>query len=287
MYNLLLLTDRGTEHYFSHKNSGIFLRKQRENGIFDSGEALWENSTGVFSAYFKGTVHLIFTDKNNSLVYAIRQNNQWKSYVLSRLPQGLNLLKMELFSLSGRLNLIFSAEYLDEIILVHCLLGNRARPRTLSTLLSPHFSVLGEFVYYTSQKGELCKIKISETDINCCEILNTFGENASAYLFKDCEMLIYSHKNRLFINNKEIIYDSRIETPVLFSSGGTLYAMWKSGGYVRYITRKSDNIWSNPMRFATSGAEIQLYTLVNGNSSRQLYGYNTTDSFRLFAKPDL
>lgn len=284
MFNLLL-SDM-TYHYFSRSGSGIFARRKEQNGLWSPSECITEDAKGSFWVYpgSDDTAHMIYSDKSNNLTYAQMRSGRWKTHILTRFNAQLEPVRMQLYTVSGSLNILCSAMYKDELLLFHCILGDRAQPHKVCSLSSPHFWIHNNCVYYTLKDGNLCFTQLSDEKPQGYSPLGQSGENVSVYDIDGENLLLSCRENRLYINQKEIIYDTRMETPALVSTADAIYVMWKSGGYVRYITsRNGGETWSAPMRFATSGAEIQLYHVQNTDNTLLMYGYNTTTGLHLFA----
>ena len=290
MFNLLISCENVQEHYYSQSDKGILVRKRDNYGLWSDAELVADNSKGVFWVYSDSSKsrNMIYFDRNGTLVYAQKKDGVWNPFPVSRLNEEITPLAINLYSVSGRLNLIYSAKYGNEYILVHCILGNNAMPQIINKLSSPHFWIFDNKVYYTNPAGLPGYTHLSDEKPEGFHQINDFGNNVVIYSINENDVVLFTHENRLYINGREILYDSRMESPTLCSSAEKLYAMWKSGGYIRYIT--SDNYgknWTSPMRFMTSGGEIQLYHSQVSDNSRMYYGYNTTHELHLFGKPDL
>lgn len=284
MFNLLL-SDM-SRHYFSLSGSGIFVRRKEDNGLWSPSECITEDAKGCFWVYAGagGSQHMIYADRCNNLTYAQMRAGKWKNHILTKFNSQLEPISMQLYTVSGRLNILCSAIYKDEILLFHCILGDKAQPHKVASLMSPHFWIYNNCVYYTLKDGNLCYTQLSDEKPQGYSPMRQSGENVSIYDIGGESITVCSHERRLYINQKEIIYDTRMETPALVSTPDAIYVMWKSGGYVRYIaSHNNGKTWSSPMRFAASGAEIQLYHVQNADSTQLMYGYNTTTGLHLFA----
>ncbi|MBE7015484.1 MAG: hypothetical protein E7417_01510 [Ruminococcaceae bacterium] len=284
MFNLLLFDM--SQHYFSQSGSGIFMRQKGSDGLWSNSECVAENAKSSFWAYpdASGMVHMIYADNSNNLTYAQRNKNKWKTHILTKFNAKLNPIRMQLYTVSGRLNILCSAEYKDEILLFHCILGDKAQPHKVCSLANSHFWIHNGSVYYTLKEGGICSTPLSDEKPQGYSTVCPFGENVSVYDVNGESILLTTHENRLYVDKKEIIYDSRMEMPALMHSNETIYVMWKSGGYVRYITSQNNGeTWTSPMRFAASGAEIQLYHVQNYEGTQIMYGYNTTTGLHIFA----
>ena len=278
MANFLINRFPYGEHYFYKPYEGICMKRLNPSGSFSEHTQIIALGREPFSVYdaSDGSIHLVCIDAENMLVYANCRNNVWKRYILAKIPKDVSLSRMHLYSVRGRLNLLYSAVFSGEHLLVHCILGNHAKPSTVSALLDSHFFVFKNKVYYTKPDGAFGFTFLEDEKP---ENFNRLYEDAkSACLGEDSgkEFLIFIRNSRLFINGKEILYDCAIENPVLVKGADRLYIMWKSGSFIRYISSFNGGVtWSEPMRFITTGILPQLYTLRSENSSWLYYGYES------------
>lgn len=289
MFNQLLIFPEKEEHYFSVSNS-IFCRKRNRGNSWSDAEPIVEGGVASFCAYGDdaGISHIIHTDADNNLYYSQSQNHQTKTHCLSAIPAGIAPKSFRLYPVGGRLNLLYSAKYQEDYILVHCILGNQAKPHIVARLNSPHFWVFKTQVYYSGSQGNIGYTKLEDEKPEGFTTLFENGKNVSVLEFDGTEIVVYTRENKLFANKNELVYDSRMEMPTLYLSQGKPYIMWKSGGYVRYVELSRDGTaLGSPMRFMASDAEIQIFHVQTPTDIGMLYGYNTQYGLHLFGKPDL
>ena len=288
MTNFLIMPGGVPEHYFFRPYEGICMRSRKPDGLWQERIPVIEKGRDGFAVYAdkSGTVHLICVNAENKLLYAVRKDGVWKKYVLSALNDDIFVSDMHLYSVSDRLNLLYSALYNGETLIIHCILGDHAKPSTVDSLETSHFCVFGNKVYYTNSQGRLGFVSLADEkpavfeklydDAHCCSIRDFGGR----------EIMLFTRDSKLFVNGEEILYDSHIEMPVCVKGADRLYIMWKSGSFVRYITTFNGGAtWSEPMRFMSTGAAISLYTAQEGNNFFNYYGYHNAHELNLLAKP--
>lgn len=290
MTNFLISGDSGNELYFYKPYEGICVKKQNPGNNRQEHTPILPDGQDAFCAYSdsRGIVHIIYTDSENHLLYAVRKNGSWKKHILSSLATDIFLSDIRIYSVKGRLNFLYSALYCGETLLVHCILGDHARPSTVSALETSHFFIYKEKVYYTNALGNLGYSSLSDEapsvfcpvaeDAHCCTLAD-LGAN---------ELLLYTRNSRLFVNNREILYDSVMENPVFVRGNDRSYIMWKSGGFIRYIATFNGGVtWSEPMRFMNTGISPSIYIAQRGNSYNMYYGYPGTHEVTLLGAPDI
>ena len=289
MANYLINRPSGGEHYFFKPYEGICVKRRSPSGTFSAHTQVVALGRDVFSVFqaTDGSIHLVCVDSENMLVYANCRNNVWKRYILARIPDGVVVSNMHLYAVRNRLNLLYSATFGGEYMLVHCILGNHAKPSTVSNLLDPHFFVYKNKVYYTKPDGRLGVTGLDDEKPENFNYLYDDGTCVSVWEDSGREFLLFVKNLRLFINGKEILYDSAIENPIFVKGADRLYIMWKSGGFIRYISSFNGGVtWSEPMRFINTGITPKLYNYLDRGGLRLYYGYENKNSLTLLGVSD-
>ena len=124
---------------------GIFEITKKMSGWSDE-KNIYPNGSGVFFAYSddEDTIHIITENNASKLVYIRGRNNEWQNFDICTIKDGIKIKRIMIGENSIGKNLFYSAEYQDEIILVHCVLGNKAMPEAIDTLLCENFFIYNE-----------------------------------------------------------------------------------------------------------------------------------------------
>ncbi len=290
MTNYLITSKNTPEHYFYKPYEGICCRHSSPGGTWQEHTNVIENGKDGFSVFAdkSGNVHLICTDNENNLIYAVRKSGIWKRYALSSLSEDIFVSQMQLYSVGDRLNLLYSALYNGENLLVHCVLGNHAKPSTVASMENPHFFVDSDRVYYTNAHGQLGYSQLADEKpaqfVKCYED----GHYCTISRYGGNEFMLFLRDSKLFLNGSELLYDSRIELPLFVCGADRLYIMWKSGSFIRYITSFNGGAaWSEPMRFMNTAMPFSLYTAPKDGGICLYYGYHSNKELTLLGKPDI
>lgn len=290
MTNYLIPVNDTSEHYFYRPYEGICMRVRKNSGKWQERITVLEHGNDGFGVYADkhANVHLVCTNDKNELIYAARKKGVWKKYILSRLSDEIYVSDMRLYSIKGRLNLIYSALYNGENILIHCILGDHAKPSTIGSSETPYFFIYNEKVYYTNTLGNLGYASLS--DEKPSEFITVYHDAhcGSLNTFSDSEFTVFTRESKLFVNGKELIYDSRMEMPFCIPGKDRLYVMWKSGSFVHYITSVNNGVtWSKPMRFMSNGSDISVFLTQQDDFFAPYYGYCTDNDIILPGKPSI
>lgn len=290
MTNYIIKAGDKWEHYFFRPYEGICKKERLFGGSWKEHTPVLLDARDCFSVYAdrNSNVHIVCIDNENRLIYAVRKDGKLKKYVLSSLNTDIFVSEMRLYNVGGRLNLLYSALYNGENMLIHCILGNHAKPSCIDTLETSHFFIYESKVYYTNAKGELGYTSLSDEKPCGFNLLYPDAHHPTITKFAGREFLIFTREGRLFVNGEEILCDSRMEMPTCIKSQNKLYVMWKSGNFARYITTFNGGItWSEPMRFMNSGMAISSYLAQDSETFNLYYGYNTEKELTLLGAPDL
>lgn len=290
MTNFLILSNDSPEHYFFKPYEGICVKKQSPSGSWQEHRPVLTDGGDIFCVYAdsKGLVHLICTDSDNRLIYAIRKNDVWKKYTLSTLSKDIFISDIRIYPIKGRLNFLYSALYCGETLLVHCILGDHARPSTIATLETSHFYIKNSRIYFTNSQGTLGYSSLSD---EAPSVFYPLAEDAHFCTVSDLcgkEIMIFTRNSRLFINGEEILYDCRMEMPVFVRGADRSYVMWKSGSFIRYITTFNGGAtWSGPMCFMSTGISPSVFIAQQGEEYNMFYGYQSGSEITLLGAPDI
>lgn len=286
MTNYIVLPKNTPEHYFFR--SGIYMKKQTPSGIWQEPIPIFSGGRDGFSVYCsKDSVHLICTDYGGDLIYAVSAKDEWKRYVISKLNSDIAVLDMRLYNVRGRLNLMYSALYNGENLLVHCILGDRAKPSTIDILETPHFFIKGNKAYYTNANGVFGSVNLADEKPSVFTPIYEDAHFGTVYDVIGKERILFSRSSSVFLDGKELAHDTHLEMPILADIGGKIYVMWKSGNFVRYITSVDGENFGEPKRFMNTGKTMNIYTVQKGNDFKYYYGYETQSGTVLLGNPDV
>ncbi len=216
-----------------------FYYKRGDGLLMQKGSALPERlnpkSTENFCVYEQnGVIHIICVSEENELLYTILNENKRNDCVLCRLGEQFAVKKITAAPSGGRMNLIYSAEYNGENLLVYCVLGNNAKPSVIDKLKSGYFFVFASCVYYTNAAGIMGYQEFSDGKPD--RFIRTEDGAEDVYL---CERdgksyVVFRKSNTIFVNYMPITDDVDVSHPILALRGTKLELMWKSGAIVKY-----------------------------------------------------
>ena len=289
MTNYLIMPESTPEHYFYKPYEGICMRKRSRGGLWQEHSPIFSGGRDGFGIYCAGdkTVHLICTDHDNKLIYASNTNQDWKKYVISKLNNDIFISDMHLYSVRGRLNLMYSALYNGENLLIHCILGDHAKPSTVGILETPHFYIKGGRVYYTNAAGVLGFVNISDEKPSGFNPIYENAHCASVYTVDGREKILFTRDSAVYFDDAEIARDVHLEMPILVNARDKFHIMWKSGSFVRYVSSDDGKNFSEPQRFMSTGRSMNIYTVLKGDSHADYYGYHNARELVLLGNPSI
>lgn len=287
MTNYLIMPRNLPEHYFY--KSGIYMKRRSPSGIWQESVPIFTGAKDVFSIYCSSdkNVHLICADYSGNLIYAVSAGDEWKKYIISKLSGDISISDMRLYSIRGRLNLMYSALYGGENLLVHCILGDHAKPSTVDVLESPHFFIKGSKVYYTNTSGVLGFVSLADEKPSGFTPIYEDAHFGTVYDIDEREKILFSRNSSVFLDGKELAHDTHIEMPIMAKIRDKFFVMWKNGGFIRYITSPDCESFNRPMRFMNTGRSMDIFSVQKGNSFYYYYGYVTQKEPVLLGSPDI
>ena len=284
MYKYLTISKNKYKLYYKI-NSGICESTILYDRLTDSKIILNDVKDNFFVYKDNKNTHMIAVSNKNELIYMCFVNDNWQKFVISKLNPKIEIKKIMIGVSNSRQNLFYSAKYEDELILVHCVLGNNARPETIDRLYDENFFVSGDFVYYSNQNKEICKQNFS--DGKPCiftKILNgnmpyIASINETRYLVSICD-------NNILINNEMISSDPYSEFPILQYDNNSVILLWKSGDFLKYIPINKEKP-QKPLRFLTGNKPPEIFVLSDGVFTKYFYGTLLNSSLRFFPNLNL
>lgn len=282
--NYLIKNGIGGEFYFSKPYEGICMKRCDANGKFGEHTQIIPLGKEPFSVLKTPDtcVHVLCLNGQNQLIYAKKRNNIWKKHRICSLNPDITILKMQLYTVGGRLNLLYSAQINGEILLIHCILTGNAKPSCVSKLSNYSFCVFGNRVFYTAKNGILGFTSLDDEKPEFFNKLYSDAHSPVLWDFGGKENLAFIHDSQLYIDGKEIVCDENIREPVFVKGSDRLYLMWKSSSFIRYISSFNGGVtWSEPMRFISTGEMPNIYSLQNDDDFSFYYGYERSSRLTL------
>ena len=284
MTNYIILHNGTEEHYFFKPYEGLCFR-QKKKVAWQEYQVLYRDCLDHFGVYMdeSETIHILCANTAGELVYLLYRGEEWHKYVLAKLPEGLKTGRIKLSPAGGRLNLLYSASYNNEDLLVHCILGNNAQPATIDKLSGDEFFLSGERVYYTNGAGVLGYQDLSDGKP---EQFHAICEGAvSPYILQAGEMRFMTYKkgDAIYFQNEPVYEYRYAEDPILVLNENRLMLLWKDGGFIRYLTSLNfGKTWSTPMQFVNPGKSAELYYVQKNNAICHYYGNHSASELHIF-----
>lgn len=229
-----VITNKNERMHFYIENHSI---KLLEKGC-ESPKILLKSVKEPFCAFYKdGIYHIIGVNNKNEIIYIPYKNDLVKFYVLCKLNGDIKVKRILLSGCRKLINLTYSAEYNKETLLVHCILGNNAKPSVIDKIIGDWFWIWQDKVYYTNRYRNM-----GFQDLSCgkpCRFVNLEGNAKFPYAasFDKKEYFLYIKDNKIILNNQIITDDKNAEMAIVVPKK-EISVFWKSGDVVRYLIIK-------------------------------------------------
>ena len=289
MTNYILLHNGTEEHYFYKPYEGLCMR-QKKNSMWQEYQILYRQALDHFSVFIDENqiIHIICTNSASEIIYLLYKGEAWHKYTLAVLKENVRPDIIKISQAGGRLQLLYSARFEKDELLIHCILGNQAQPAPIDKIMGNDFYISGGKVYYTNADRTLGYQDLSDGKpdhfIPICE------NAAMPYVLPagQTQLLTYIKDNTIHFQNKPVYENKYAENPILIPSENRLLLLWQDGDFVRYLTSLNGGAtWSTPMQFVNPGKSSELYYVQKGNTIYHYYGNHSNNSLHIFGTNDL
>lgn len=251
-------------YYYDEKN-GLMLS---EGNCFPP-VCIKHDATEIFSVYEKDTaVHIICVNNRNEIVYVSIRDAVKREYVLCELKDEFSVKHIFVAEAGAWMNLLYCAEYKGEILLIHCILGNHAKPEVIDKLKNPHFYVFKNRVYYTSSEGNLGYRELFDGKPDGFVLTAEGAEDVYLCEYDGKEYIVYRRGDGIFVNHVPKINDSDASMPIVVKRQNEPTLMWKSGGIIKFAGLSNTE---NVKKLLTSGRNRLFCVCENGKSGYDYY----------------
>lgn len=250
----ILRRDKGLERYFYREGQGILLASETDMYF---PEAVCKEATGPFCVYEKNeAVHIISVGAGNELLYITGSGREMKMYLLCGLAAGLEVIEMKTASVGGRTDLLYSAKYKDETLLIHCVLGNHAKPSVIDKISGGYFYPYKGKVYYTNAAQVMGYQDLSDGKPEHFRPVSEGARDVYIRSFGGDECMVYTKDETVFIDHIPKFKIKDVQNPILCRRGSSIILILKSGRTLKYIDIKSND--KEPFKNILSSSEMTL-----------------------------
>ena len=289
MNNYILKQRDITSHFIYIPNQGIAQRTKQLN-LWQNHRIILKNSTDAFSVFkdeADPSVNIISITDKNELLYTIIKEGCEKSFILTTLKEEMKVKNIKLFKTPMGLNIVYAATYQGRLLLIHCILGNNAKPDTIDEIQNENFTIYKNSVYYTNSKGILGYKNLSD---GRADIFNSITPNAVSPYLLNClgkDYLVYIKDKKIHLQNRPIIDDPLAKNPIILENNGSLLVMWQSGDFLRFISSIDKGETFTPsMQYVSSGKIPALIHVINQSSTFLYYATISPKDIKIFGKDD-
>lgn len=224
-------------------------------------------------------IHIVGVSKKNELIYLKGRDGVWQEAIIAQGMQEIG--RLEIAVSHSRKDMLYSTFYENEWILVHCVLGNGARPNKIAGLCEKDFSVFGDRVYFSDSDENICYMDFSDgKPVNRVKLHKgrmpyVTNEESDIYI-------AYKNDNALFVNGERFVNDLSAEMPVIVKNNDDFILMWRSGDFVKYADFKSKKI-----RHIAIGAKPDIIICAEYSGRNSYYGNFTNNTLKVYPNINL
>lgn len=223
--------ENGMLHFYFDKKNGLMM----SSGNNFPPEQIKKNIKENFCVYEReNAIHIICINEKNEIIYIHMSGEEKKEFTLCELKGDFHIKHIAVADSKDRMNLLYSAEYGGDILLVHCVLGNHAKPSVIDKLKNSGFFTFDGKVYYTNQNGILGYQELADGKPDRFIAVKEGAEDVYLYEYENKEYIVYRIGNTIFVNHIPKIDDTDVKLPVIAKKNNTLALMWQSAEIIKF-----------------------------------------------------
>lgn len=224
-------------------------------------------------------VHMVALSKKNQLIYIKGKNGAWQTAVITQNMHQIGEIRLSVSE--QRKNMFYSVLYEGEWILVHCVLGNGARPQKIARLYNESFYVFEDRVYFSDSEENLCYMDFSDgKPNNVVRICSGTMPYITRYASKI--YIAYKNNNALFINDEKFVTDMNAEGPIIVKKDEGFMLMWRSGDFIRYADCENKKV-----RHIATGVQPDIIICATPSGNDSFYGNFTNNMLKVYPNINL
>lgn len=264
------------EKYYYEEEKGIMMSRLETATL---PKIIFKDAKESFSVTEKsGIIHIICISGDNYLTYIVKRDDNLKKYTLLKIKEECIVKKIGTTVIADMIHLIYSAEYRDEVILVHCVLGNNAKPVVIDKMEDENFFIGGGKVYYTNKAGVLGFQDFSDGKPDRFEVIAKDAKNPYLYRDSENEYLVYKKGDAIYINHELKAEDSEMRRPIIVKRNGRTLLIWESGAVLKYIDIKKDG--EDVPHFMVSTSPLTLCQIIK--NGKIYYDYMSSGNIKKY-----
>lgn len=275
----LVYENGNTVHYSHKKNFGIV--KRTKHGIsWSEYETVLGSGLSGFGLYPDSkSVHIITQTTAGELMYVVCTKNDRRKFILQKLPDDCRIIKIFVYPVNNRLNMLYSLKCGGELLLMHCILSEYARPNTVAKLRDGDFFTAAKRVYYTIPDGSAGFSELS--DEKPAYYIRIAQSCSVPYLYQG--HIAFKSNGKIYFDNRELCKDSNADGIIITEYNSRLFVVWQSGGYVRYLPADSNS--NRPHAVIKPPLPVNMYGIWHNDECYYFYGSHSDKELITYVNP--
>lgn len=275
-----LVNENGATALYFHKNGDGIIKRVKRGSSWQEDECVLKNACAGFGLYpDSDTVHIVTKTLLGELMYIVQNKKGRRKYILQKLPDDCSIIKIFLYPIRKRLNMLYSVKRGDRIFLMHCILTDNAKPNTVAQLRHGDFFVMSDRVYYNANDSSAGFSELSDEKPayyiriaqNCCV----------PYLYQG--HIAFKSNGKIYFDNRELAKDEHADGIIITEHGSRLFVAWQSDGYLRYMP--ADSISNRPHAVIKPPSPAQIYGIWHDDDCHYFYGNHSDTELITYINP--
>lgn len=275
-----LIKENGTTVLYFHKNGDGIIRRAKRGSSWQEDECIFKDGCSGFGLYpDSNAVHIVTQTVLGELMYIISTASGRRKFILQKLPEDCNIIKIFLYPIRNRLNMLYSLKRGNDIFLMHCILTDNARQNTVAKIKDSDFFVMHNRVYYTAFDGSA---GFSELADEKPAYYIRIAENSSVpYLYQG--HIAFKSNEKIYFDNRALCKDPQANGVIITEYNSRLFVVWQSDGYLRYMP--SDSQSGRPHAVIKPPFPANIYGIWHNDDCHYFYGNHTENELITYVNP--
>lgn len=275
-----LIHERGTLIHYFHKSGEGLMRRAKRGGSWQERECVLKNALSGFGLYSGGkTTHIVTATSDRELMYLTGSCGEYRRFILTKLPENCTVLKIFIYPIRNRLNMLYSVKVGEDIALLHCILGNNETPRTVSRLKDGDFFVSANRVYYVTPDSTAGFSELANERPTL--FIRTIENSSLPYIYQG--HIAFESGGRIYFDSRKLCSDDGAHGIIITEYASQLFVAWQSGGFVRYIA--ADSSTGRPHSIINPSRTPVLYGIWHDGELCSFYGSHSDSDLVTYINP--
>ena len=275
-----LANENGTTVLYFYKSGEGILRRIKRGSSWQEDECVFGDACEGFGLYpDRDVIHIVTQTTSKELMYILLTPKGRRKFILQKLPDDCSIIKIFLYPIRKRLNMLYSVKQGNNTFLMHCILTDNAKPNTVAKIKDNDFFVMADRVYYTVPDSSAGFSELA--DEKPAYYIRIAQSSSVPYLYQG--HIAFKSNGKIYFDNRELCRDDDAEGIIITEYNSRLFVAWQSDGYLRYMPADSKS--GRPHAVIKPPCPANIYGIWHNDDCHYFYGNHTATELITYINP--